>query len=548
MTSPRCDETVAWAALQGHYQAHGSTLDLRTLFAEDPRRVSALTFEAPEVVADLSRAHWDVATRHHLTDLVRECRLAERRDALLRGELVNNSEGRAVLHTALRAPRGQGPHSEQVHAVLDEMLSFVDEVWGTAGGPQPGDIHDVVNIGIGGSDLGPQMVVMALEAFANPRLRCHFVSNIDGQDLAGVLRQVDPQHTLFIVASKTFSTQETMVNAHTARQWFLDQGGTDIARHFVATTSNVEAAAAFGITRTFGFWDWVGGRFSLWSSIGLPIALALGCTHFRALLDGAHAMDVHFATAPPASNLPLWLGLLDVWYRNFKGYTSRCVAPYHHGLRRLPAYLQQLVMESNGKSVDREGRPLTYATSEVVWGEPGVNGQHAFFQMLHQGTDVIPVEFILFKRLPLREAGQLSTTVQDMLHRQHQMLLANGMAQAQALMWGKTTEQAALESPPTANKQLPPQVIARHRTFPGNRPSLTMVIDALTPRSLGALIALYEHRVLVSGALWGINSFDQWGVELGKAMSNDLLPRLDSGDVSDLDPATAAMIARLRGA
>ena len=548
MTSPRCDQTVAWAALHGHYQAHGSTLDLRNLFADDPRRVEALTFEAPEVVVDMSRVHWDVATRHHLLDLARECRLTERRDALLRGELVNVSEGRAVLHTALRAPRGQGPFSDEVHAVLDAMLDFVDGVWATAGGPNPGDIHDVVNIGIGGSDLGPQMVVMALEAFANPRLRSHFVSNIDGQDLAGVLRQVDPKHTLFIVASKTFTTQETMVNARTARQWFLDQGGTNIARHFVATTSNVEGAAAFGITTTFGFWDWVGGRFSLWSAIGLPIALALGRTHFRALLDGAHAMDRHFASAPPSANLPLWLGLMDVWYRNFKGYTSRCVAPYHHGLRRLPAYLQQLVMESNGKSVDRHGQPLTYATSEVVWGEPGVNGQHAFFQMLHQGTDVIPVEFILFKGLPLRDAGQLSPAVQELLHRQHQMLLANGLAQAQALMWGKTTEQAAHEVAPTASKQLAPQVIARHRTFPGNRPSLTMVIDALTPRSLGALIALYEHRVLVSGALWGINSFDQWGVELGKAMSNDLLPRLESGDVSGLDAATAAMIARLRGA
>ena len=548
MSSPRCDQTVAWAALSGHYQAHGADLDLRTLFAEDPHRVEALTFEAPEVVVDFSRVHWDVATRRHLLDLAQECRLTERRDAMLRGERVNGSEGRAVLHTALRAPRGQGPFSDEVHAVLDQMLAFADEVTARAGGPNPGDIHDVVNIGIGGSDLGPQMVVMALEAFANPRLRCHFVSNIDGQDLAGVLRQVDPKHTLFIVASKTFTTQETMVNARTARQWFLDQGGTDIARHFVATTSNVEAAAAFGITRTFGFWDWVGGRFSLWSAIGLPIALALGSRHFRALLDGAHAMDRHFASAPPAANLPLWLGLMDVWYRNFKGYTSRCVAPYHHGLRRLPAYLQQLVMESNGKSVDRDGQPLPYATSEVVWGEPGVNGQHAFFQMLHQGSDVIPVEFILFKGLPLRDAEQLSPAVQAMLHRQHQMLLANGLAQAQALMWGKTTEQAAHEMAPTASKDVPPQIIARHRTFPGNRPSLTMVIDALTPRSLGALIALHEHRVLVSGALWGINSFDQWGVELGKAMSNDLLPRLDSGDVSGLDPATAAMIARLRGA
>lgn len=548
MHYPRCDQTVAWAALQGHHHAHGRALDLRTLFAEDPHRVKSLTFEAPEVVVDMSRVHWDLATRHHLLSLSKECQLSQRRDAMLRGELVNHSEGRAVLHTALRAPRGQGPFSDEVHGVLDRMLDFVDGVWVHAGGLNPGDIHDVVNIGIGGSDLGPQTVVMALEAFAHPKLRCHFVSNIDGQDLASVLKQVDPAHTLFIVASKTFTTQETMVNARTARQWFLDQGGTDLARHFVATTSNKEAAAKFGITTTFEFWDWVGGRFSLWSAIGLPIALALGREQFRALLDGAHAMDQHFATAPSEQNLPLWLGLMDVWNRNFKGYTSRCVAPYHHGLRRLPAYLQQLVMESNGKGVDRDGQPLTYATSEVVWGEPGVNGQHAFFQMLHQGSDVIPVEFILFKRLPLPMAEQHSPAVRELLHRQHQMLLANGLAQAQALMWGKTTEKAAHEVAPTASRQLPPQVIARHRTFPGNRPSLTMVIDALTPRSLGALIALHEHRVLVSGALWGINSFDQWGVELGKAMSNDLLPRLDSGDVTGLDAATAAMITRLRGA
>ena len=542
-------KTPEWAALQKHYdELQSEGISLKQWFADDAERVEKLSFDAGDLHFDLSKNLIKPETLQLFADLAKAVKLDERTKAMYTGVHINNTEDRAVLHTALRAPRGQGPFSDEVHAVLDAMLTFVDGVWATAGGPNPGDIHDVVNIGIGGSDLGPQMVVMALEAFAHPRLRCHFVSNIDGQDLAGVLRQVDPKHTLFIVASKTFTTQETMVNARTARQWFLDQGGTDIARHFVATTSNVEAAAAFGITTTFGFWDWVGGRFSLWSAIGLPIALALGRTHFRALLAGAHAMDQHFASAPSEANLPLWLGLMDVWYRNFKGYTSRCVAPYHHGLRRLPAYLQQLVMESNGKSVDRHGQPLTYATSEVVWGEPGVNGQHAFFQMLHQGTDVIPVEFILFKGLPVRDAGQLSPAVQDLLHRQHQMLLANGLAQAQALMWGKTTEQAAQEVAPTASKQLAPQVIARHRTFPGNRPSLTMVIDALTPRSLGALIALYEHRVLVSGALWGINSFDQWGVELGKAMSNDLLPRLDSGDVSGLDPATAAMIARLRGA
>jgi glucose-6-phosphate isomerase len=337
-----------------------------------------------------------------------------------------------------------------------------------------------------------------------------------------------------------------MANAQTARQWFVDQGGQDIARHFVATTTNVEAAASFGITTTFGFWDWVGGRFSMWSSIGLPIALALGRAHFTALLAGAHAMDQHFAQAPLQSNLPMWLGLLDVWYRNFKGYTSRCVTPYHHGLRRLPAYLQQLVMESNGKRVDEAGQPLPYATSDVVWGEPGTNGQHAFFQMLHQGSDVIPVEFILVRQAHHRDEAQWSPALRALMAQQHQVLLSNGLAQAQALMWGKTEAQAAQESAPTASASLPAEVLARHRTFPGNRPSLTLLLDQLTPESLGALVALYEHRTFVSGAVWGINSFDQWGVELGKALSKTLLPRLASGDVSGLDAATAALIGRLR--
>lgn len=546
MSFPRCDQTVAWAALSGHYQAHGRDLDLRRLFADNPDRVQGMSIQAPEVLADLSRSHWDVATQRHLLDLARECGLQARRDALLGGEILNLTEGRAVLHTALRAPRGQGPHSDEVHDVLDRMLAFVDGIRLTAGGSAPGHITDVVNIGIGGSDLGPQMVVPALDAFVHPGLSFHFVSNADGQDLASVLRRVSPHHTLFVIASKTFTTQETMANAQAARQWFLDEGGQDIARHFVATTTNVQGAAEFGITTTFGFWDWVGGRFSMWSSIGLPIALALGSTHFRALLAGAHAMDQHFAQAPLEANLPVWLGLLDVWYRNFKGYTSRCVSPYHHGLRRLPAYLQQLVMESNGKRVDMQGEPLPYASSEVVWGEPGTNGQHAFFQMLHQGTDVIPVEFILVKQASYRAPATLSPALRSLLNQQHHMLLANGLAQAQALMWGKTAEQAVLEFVPTASHDMAPEAVARHRTFPGNRPSMTLLLEEVTPRSLGALVALHEHRTFVSGAIWGINSFDQWGVELGKAMCKELLPRLSSGDTSGLDAATAAMIERLR--
>jgi len=527
----RCDRTEAWATLRGHYEAHGREFDLRDAFARDPQRAAALGVEAPEVFADLSKNLVDTATLHFLVDLATECGLEGRRDAMLAGQPINATEGRAVLHTALRAPRGQGLFSDEVHGVLDAMLAYVETVRDTAAS----GIRDVVNIGIGGSDLGPQMAVPALDAFVHPKLNFHFVSNVDGHDIVPVLRRLDPAKTLFIIASKTFTTQETMANAHAARAWFVANGGTDTAKHFVATTTNVKAAAEFGITTTFGFWDWVGGRYSLWSAIGLPIALAIGADHFRALLAGAHTMDRHFATVPLKQNLPALLGLIDVWYRNFHGFTSRSVAPYHQGLKRLPAYLQQLEMESNGKRVDQDGEPLPYGTSPVVWGEPGTNGQHAYFQMLHQGTDTIPVEFIAVKR-PTHTLADL-----------HTKLLANCLAQSQALMLGKPTEQALVEKAPTASRELDTQTVARHRTFPGNRPSTTLVLDQLTPRSLGALIALYEHRVFTSGALWGINSFDQWGVELGKALCNDLLPRLAGGDTTGLDGSTAGLLTRLRG-
>jgi glucose-6-phosphate isomerase len=392
------------------------------------------------------------------------------------------------------------------------------------------------------------MVLPALDAMAHRDLRFHFVSNVDGHDIAPVLRQCKPQETLFIIASKTFTTQETIANANAARAWFFAQGGTEMAKHFVAATTNVAAAAEFGISRTFAFWDWVGGRYSLWSAVGLPIALAIGAAQFRLLLDGAFAMDQHFAQTSSEQNLPLLLGLLDVWYRNFHRYSSRSVAPYHQGLKRLPAYLQQLEMESNGKRVDLCGEPLPYSTSSVVWGEPGTNGQHAYFQLLHQGSDVIPVEFILVKRTS-HDRNELGPDVWAQLERQHQMLLANGVAQSQALMWGKTSAQASVEQVPTAAPSLDPQTLALHRAFPGNRPSTTLVLDQLTPRSLGALIALYEHRVFVSGVVWGINSFDQWGVELGKSLCNDLLPRLPggarSGDTSGLDGSTAGLMGVL---
>jgi glucose-6-phosphate isomerase len=389
------------------------------------------------------------------------------------------------------------------------MLAFAEQVRSDAA------ITDVVNIGIGGSDLGPQMAVIALDTFAARGKRFHFVSNVDGHELAAVLRGLKPDSTLFLVASKTFTTIETMTNARSARQWFTDSGGTDVARHFAALTTNVQAAADFGIDRTFGFWDWVGGRYSLWSAIGLPIAIAVGATGFRELLAGAHAMDQHFRTAPLDANLPVRLALLDVWYRDFHGFASRSVAPYHSALRRLPAYLQQLEMESNGKRVDRQGRVLPFATSPVVWGEPGTNGQHAYFQMLHQGTDVVPVEFIA-----VREPAHT-------LAEHHPQLLANVLAQAQALMLGKSDP-------------------GGHKHFPGNRPSTMLLLDRLEPASLGALIALYEHRVFCAGALWGINSFDQWGVELGKVLARDIAPRLASGDTAGLDASTAALLQRLR--
>jgi len=544
---PRCDATAAWAALRGHYEAHGREFDLREAFARDPARFERLSVEAPEVFADLSKNLVDAATLHFLADLARECGVEAQRDAMLAGEPINVTEGRAVLHTALRAPPGTAPHSGDVHAVLDAMLVFADSVRVRANG---GKLRQVVNIGIGGSDLGPQMAVAALAGFAHPKLEFHFVSNVDGHDIASVLRRAVPAETLFVIASKTFTTQETMANAETAKAWFLAGGGGRIEDHFVAATTNVDAAARFGIARTFGFWDWVGGRYSLWSAIGLPIAIAVGASGFRELLAGARAMDEHFAEAPVERNLPMLLGLLDVWYRNFHGFTSRSVAPYHHGLKRLPAYLQQLEMESNGKRVDREGRTLPYSTSPVVWGEPGTNGQHAYFQMLHQGTDTIPVEFILVKEADA-SAGS-ATAVIDALASQQRMLLANGLAQAQALMLGRSTAEALAEQPQApAGTGVDAATLAAHRTFPGNRPSTTLLLERLTPRSLGALIALCEHRVFTAGVVWDIDSFDQWGVELGKGLGNRLLPLLAAptgadADLGGLDVSTAGLLRRLR--
>jgi len=423
-----------------------------------------------------------------------------------------------VMHWLLRHP-SQGAAADalpasvktslkDVHATLNAMLAFTEKVRSDE------QITDVVNIGIGGSDLGPQMAVMALQSYVLKGKRFHFISNVDGHELATVLQGLNPQNTLFLVASKSFTTLDTMVNAVSAKRWFEAQGGTEVSRHFAALTSNEEAAAKFGIQTCFGFWDWVGGRYSLWSAIGLPLAIAIGAEKFREFLAGAHAMDQHFLHADATQNLPIRLGLLDVWYRNFLNYTSRCIAPYHSALKRFAPYLQQLEMESNGKQVDQAGQALPCGTSPVLWGEPGTNGQHAFFQMLHQGTDVVPLEFVAVKNathaLPDHQA----------------LLLSNALAQAQALMVGKSDA-------------------GGHKNFAGNRPSTFILLEDLSPFNLGALIALQEHRVFVSGAVWGINSFDQWGVELGKVLAKDIHERMASGDVVGLDASTAQLLRRL---
>ena len=517
----RCDRTAAWGRLQAHYEQHGKALDLREAFAADPKRFERFSQPAPHLFADLSKNLIDAATSELLLALARDCGLEAQRDAMFEGAHINGTEDRAAMHFLLRYPAAAPASPAQgaiknvaneltgVHTTLAAMLAYAEQVRADH------TISDVVNIGIGGSDLGPQMAVLALAQFVAPGKRFHFVSNVDGHELDGVLRDLAPEHTLFLIASKTFTTAETMANAQSAKRWYEQSGGNNIAGHFAALTTNVEAARAFGIQTTFGFWDWVGGRYSLWSAIGLPIALAIGADGFRALLAGAHAMDEHFRSAPLAQNLPVRLGLLDLWYRNFHGFTSRCIAPYHSALKRLPAYLQQLEMESNGKQVDASGAALPFGTSPVLWGEPGTNGQHAYFQMLHQGTDVIPLEFVA-----VRDAAHS-------LEGHQPKLLANALAQAQALMLGKKDA-------------------GGHRNFPGNRPSTFFVFEQLTPEALGAFIALYEHRVFVSGALWGINSFDQWGVELGKVLARDIEPRLASGDVAGLDGSTAGLIARLR--
>ena len=514
----RADQTAAWKNL-AVYAKTFSSFDLRSEFERDAVRVAHFSQEAPGVFADLSKNLWDAKIEAQLFALAQQTGVMERRNRMFQGEAINTTENRAVMHWLLRQPAqgtafdalptGVKSSLKEVHDTLNAMLAFAEKIRADK------HITDVVNIGIGGSDLGPQMAVMALQSFALKGKRFHFVSNVDGHELDAVLQGLKAENTLFLVASKTFTTLETMTNAVSAKRWFEAQGGIDMPRHFVALTTNVQAAGKFGIQTCFGFWDWVGGRYSLWSAIGLPLAIAIGADKFREFLAGAHAMDQHFQHADAAQNLPIRLGLLDVWYRNFLHYTSRCIAPYHSALKRFAPYLQQLEMESNGKQVDPAGHALPYGTSPVLWGEPGTNGQHAFFQMLHQGTDVVPLEFVAVKNAT------------HALHDHQALLLSNALAQAQALMLGKSDA-------------------GGHKNFSGNRPSTFILLEDLTPFNLGALIALQEHRVFVSGAVWGINSFDQWGVELGKVLAKDIHTRMTSGDVAGLDASTAQLLSRIR--
>ncbi len=538
--SVRLDQTDQWRALRRH-QEETRGLHLRELFADDPGRGRRYALEAGDLYLDYSRNRVTDETLGLLQDLAAARRVTELRDAMFAGERINVTENRPVLHVALRAPRDAVIEVDGenvvpgVHEVLDRMGAFADQIrsgaWtGFTGKP----IRTVVNIGIGGSDLGPKMAYEALRPYADRSRGFRFVSNVDGSDLHEAIRDLDPAETLFIVASKTFTTIETITNATSARQWLVSALGDEaaVARHFVAVSTNGEQVAKFGIdpANMFGFWDWVGGRYSFDSAIGLSLMVAIGPERFREMLDGFHLMDEHFRTAPPERNLPMLLGLLGVWYDDFYGAQTYAVLPYSHYLSRFTDYLQQLDMESNGKSVGRDGEPVTYDTGPVVWGTPGTNGQHAYYQLLHQGTRLVPADLIGFAR-PIAELGDLQG--------QHDLLMANLFAQGQALAFGKTAEEVAAEGVPA--EQVP------HRTFAGNRPTNTILATQLTPSVLGQLIALYEHKVFVQGAVWGINSFDQWGVELGKVLAKRLEPRLTGvADVDGLDPSTAALVERYR--
>ena len=530
---------AAWRALQDHYEAIRSR-HLRDLFAHDPKRGERMTVEAAGVFLDYSKNRIDEESLRLLVALAEQSGLRERIEAMFRGEKINVTENRAVLHVALRAPKGMSIAVDgenvvpEVHAVLDKMATFADRIRsGEWKGHTGKRIRNVINIGIGGSDLGPAMAYEALKSYSDRAMSFRFVSNVDGTDFVEATRDLDPAETLFIISSKTFTTLETMTNAQSARAWSLRGLGGDaraVARHFVAVSTNAEKVAEFGIdtANMFEFWDWVGGRYSMDSAIGLSTMLAIGGNHFRAMLEGFHAVDEHFRTAPFARNLPVLMGLLSIWYNDFFGAQTVAVLPYDQYLKRFPAYLQQLTMESNGKHVTIAGTPVAHQSGPVYWGEPGTNGQHSFYQLIHQGTRLIPCDFIAFTQ-PLNALG-----------RHHDLLLANVFAQTEALAFGKTREQVKAEGTP--------DWLVPHRVCEGNRPSNTILMDRLTPAALGKLVALYEHSVFTQGTIWEIDSFDQWGVELGKVLAQRIIPELESKSEPKLghDSSTNNLIRRYR--
>lgn len=533
-----------WQSLARHY-SDLKFVSMREQFALDSGRFDRFSIKSGDLLFDYSKNRITQETVDKLLDLANAVGVPEWIERMFTGETINHTEGRAVLHTALRN-RSNTPVMvdgqdvmPKINAVLAKMKTFCDQVnsgeWLGFNGKR---ITDIVNIGIGGSDLGPAMICDALEPYAKEGMSAHFVSNVDGTDLSTTLEKLNPETTLFVIASKTFTTQETLTNADSARTWFLKAGTQeDVARHFVAVSTNADAVAKFGIdtANMFEFWDWVGGRYSIWSSIGLPIALYVGMDNYERLLDGGHEMDNHFRNQPLAENIPVIMGLLGVWYANFFNAQTQAIVPYDHSLARFPSYMQQLDMESNGKFINRGGQRISYKTGPVIWGTPGTNGQHAYFQLIHQGTQLIPVDFVL----PVNSHYPKSD---------HQsILLANGLAQSEALMKGKTAEEVRVELSNEGYEGSDLELLLPHKVFPGNRPSNILLFPKLTPEMLGQLVALYEHKVFVQGVIWNINSFDQWGVELGKQLAKAILPDLfDGAEISAHDSSTTNMIKLIR--
>ncbi|EMR12394.1 glucose-6-phosphate isomerase [Methylophaga lonarensis MPL] len=534
-----------WQSLDRHY-GDIKFLSMREQFALDSGRFERFTIRSGELLLDYSKNRITQETIDKLIALAQAVNMKDWTERMFTGDIINHTEGRAVLHTALRN-RSNSPVLVDgqdvmplVNAVLEKMARFCEQVHsGSWLGYSGKKITDIVNIGIGGSDLGPAMICDALEPYGIDGLSVHFVSNVDGTDLSTTLEKLNPETTLFVVASKTFTTQETLTNAQSARQWFLKSAQqSDVAKHFVAVSTNAEAVAAFGIdtANMFEIWDWVGGRYSLWSAIGLPIALYVGMDNFERLLDGGHAMDLHFRNQPLAENIPVIMGMLGIWYVNFFNSQTHAIVPYDHSLARFPSHMQQLDMESNGKFINRQGARINYKTGPVIWGTPGTNGQHAYFQLIHQGTQLIPVDFVLPVNSHYPECDHQS------------ILLANGLAQAEALMKGKTAEEVRSELVKEGYEGKALEALLPHKVFPGNRPSNALLFPKLTPEMLGQLVALYEHKVFVQGVVWNINSFDQWGVELGKQLAKAILPDLLAADesISEHDSSTTELIRLIR--